>query len=395
MWSFREQFLEQNFTTTKFTSMASNPMWNAILRWSTAQTDTVDYTNEDKTIEPMTKERQEFLLKAFESMVVDQTKRIKLIIQVLKVPLDSKQLRQISQQLSALENYQVDFSTTVSDGELVRLVKKRKEEALEELEDLVLGIDNANDLCNPKIGGMRPLLAQLDSPFLSLRWRAAQVLSTVTQNNPKGQSAATAAGAIVPLLGLLTFPQPPLPADFCSIRSAAATAISADEEDETVDSVRNGLSVQVAAKAVLALSSLIRNNEEAEAQFLANDGVRLLSVSLFDSKCDKKLLKKVVSLLRYSWRLPAVRAGGQRMVSALTRLLNDDDVDLREHALQGLLELLLDAENLSFARQTENGLRVECLRRVKVCASYVDPDDVDMVREEAAMLQEVLQLLGQ
>ena len=120
----------------------------------------------------------------------------------------------------------------------------KKEDALEELDDRVMSIDNANDFIT--VGGLPPLLRTLqNSRHPRLQWRAAQALATITQNNPRTQAETLNAGAFEAVTVALE----------ATIRKAAPTV------DEIV----------LVAKCFFALSCMIR----AEA----TDGQDRLSIA--------------------------------------------------------------------------------------------------------------------
>lgn len=72
--------------------------------------------------------------------------------------------------------------------------------AFDNLEQLVEGIDNANNMEN--LGLWMPLADQLDSPETELRRMAAWCISTAVQNNERAQGRALALGIIPKLVTL-------------------------------------------------------------------------------------------------------------------------------------------------------------------------------------------------
>lgn len=62
-----------------------------------------------------------------------------------------------------------------------------KEQAFDNLEQLIENLDNANNLENLKL--WNPLIGQLSSPESSLRYMAAWVCGTAVQNNLKSQES--------------------------------------------------------------------------------------------------------------------------------------------------------------------------------------------------------------
>lgn len=137
---------------------------NAILRWTIehghkedAPADAPSYARE------MSAERREWLKEALANMV-DTTDVIDVV---------AKRLQGVSE----------DGVTPLSLDEdaLVRA----QEDTLEEMLVVVDNIDFARDF--GQIGGAAALLSLLKSPHAGLRWRAAEVVATVVQNNPACQ----------------------------------------------------------------------------------------------------------------------------------------------------------------------------------------------------------------
>jgi hsp70-interacting protein len=131
---------------------------------------------------------------------------------------------------------------------LVEVLKKEdtkdteKAYALEELQYLVEDIDNAQDL--HKIEGYVPVLRLLSSPDTDVRRWATWVISTCAQNNPWAQQRALEKGTLPRILNLLK-----------------------TEKDEGV-----------VAKALAAVSALLRENSGAQDLFLKHaDGLQLLA----------------------------------------------------------------------------------------------------------------------
>jgi len=406
-------------------------MWNAILRWSLTQMDpATDPGEENSRAEPqeMSAERREFLTKAFDSLVIDETKRIKIVLSVLKTPLDAERLRGIADQLSTFEEYKVDseHAQSMSNNALFLQMLHRKACALIELDELVLGLDNANDLVQDKLGGLPVLLAEMESPFFSLRYRVAQVISTVTQNNPKAQERVTAAGGIAILLTQLALtnanqPFPTLPADFSTASSTETETketknsrefFEDEDEDESELRTRERLALKTVTKSVFALSSVLRHNPAGIAQFEEQKGIQVL-YSLLNTegkfhanstnkqlqKEQKRLVKKVVSLLRYFWRENSKYLNGSEsvLVSLVTFIGDDNDIDMREQSLRALIELTAHNNNtVDTALRVESlGFREALLRRSKICGSYTDPEDLDMVRDEVELLRILIAKFGQ
>ncbi|GMY14487.1 hsp70 nucleotide exchange factor fes1 [Fagus crenata] len=69
---------------------------------------------------------------------------------------------------------------------------------LDELQEHVESIDMANDLNS--IGGLVPLLGYLKNSHANIRAKAAEVVTTIVQNNPRSQQVVMEANGLEPLL---------------------------------------------------------------------------------------------------------------------------------------------------------------------------------------------------
>ncbi|KXJ14596.1 hsp70-binding protein 1 isoform X1 [Exaiptasia diaphana] len=135
-----------------------------------------------------------------------------------------------------------------------------KEMAFEDLDSMVDLIDNANDL--HKIGGFPIVVRYLHHNQSELRWRSADLIAVLSQNNPYCQTHLNSLGVIPVLLQLL--------------------------DNDTVDQVR--------IKALYALSSMTSNFPEGKTVFLDNDGLSSL-VRALQAKISKVRIKSS-SMLR-------------------------------------------------------------------------------------------------
>ncbi|GJP38115.1 hypothetical protein CLOM_g22556 [Closterium sp. NIES-68] len=144
---------------------------------------------------------------------------------------------------------------------------------LEELQEHVESIDMANDL--KAIGGLEPLLRFLRSPHAVLRARAAEVVTTMVQNNERGQRSVMEAGGHLTLMNM----------------------------------VMHDADVTAKAKAVGAISSLVRHNPEGLASLRAVIGIKGLTSLIFttaskfslnsESDASTRLLLKALHLTLY------------------------------------------------------------------------------------------------
>jgi Nucleotide exchange factor Fes1 len=255
--------------------LTSHPMWNALLKWSLQYQDSSDAPpagTESKSNKSNAQPRRQltdadrkFLEAAMNSMLVDEVALMKMHVCVLRLPDTVNDVSSVLETMKSIQQLgtealngnedaadaygatavTADIDTCIQDpADLANLIRQRKEVALEALDDLVLTIDMAINLY--KVGGFDPLFDCLESKHDGIQWRAAGVIATVVQNNPKTQSWALEHGIIHKLLP--------------NVRVGHKTP-------------------KVVAKSILALSSLIRSNQHAEEEFAKLGGfVRLLQV---------------------------------------------------------------------------------------------------------------------
>lgn len=254
-------------------------------------------------IKPMSKEDAAFLKEALASVAVDQVDRMKELTKDL------------------------DFDETEADAAAI----SRKEVALEELADWVDDINNANDL--KAIGGLTVLLHHLHSAHAGIRWRACEVLGIMTQNNPKAQEQVLTSGAQPVLLRLL-------------------------RSDDSTD---------VRVKALLAISSLVRHNEQALSAFIAGDdgggGLQLLKRLI--AHPDDRLARKALFLTSYlidAHSHVALQALDDDLISAIVARCGSTDPDMRDCACR-ILAALFSAPNAvgdsARAKATDLGLQAQ------------------------------------
>ncbi|XP_078182240.1 uncharacterized protein LOC144575865 [Carex rostrata] len=186
------------------------------------------------------------------------------------------------------------------------------EDLLDELHEHVESIDIANDLIS--VGGLFPLLNYLRNGNARIRAKAAQVITTVVQNNPISQQSVMEASGFEPLFWNFMF-DPDLTARI---------------------------------KALGAISSLIRNNKPGVAAFcLANGYAGLKDALSSDStRFQRKALNLTLYLLteRNSDSGVVTELGFPRM---MIHLASSPDSGVREAALGSLLELARDSNLLT------------------------------------------------
>jgi len=216
--------------------------WTGLLNWSLAQVD----PEPSQDVRPLSEEDRKFLMAAMESIVVDEVKRMKALIKALRLPEEAKSIKaallEHQSQHSAQSQSQpssnpdpdpeadarfrslalsdivpVEEINHKADEELEAAVVAAKEDALDELDDRVITLPMAQDFY--KIGGFPVLRQTLASQKPSLQIKAAQVWSTLLQNNIQCQKWALELDVLAALMALL-------PADNHKLVSKALGAIS-------------------------------------------------------------------------------------------------------------------------------------------------------------------------
>ncbi|KAL5973389.1 hypothetical protein ACLOJK_030039 [Asimina triloba] len=237
------------------------------------------------------------------------------------------------------------------------------ESMLDELQEHVEAIDMANGKIFPlqktdlhSIGGLVPLLGYLKDSHAGIRAKAAEVVTTIVQNNPRSQQLVMEANGLEPLLS-----------NFAS------------DPDVTVRT-----------KALGAISSLIRHNKPGITTFRLANGYAALKDAL--SSEDVRFQRKALNLVQYllhennSDCSIATELGFPRI---MMHLASSDDAGVREAALGGLLEVARDKEagNSSLANDEEK-LRQVLEGRINNISS-MDPDDLGAATEERQLVDSI------
>ena len=388
---------------------------SGILRWSLSQGDGLQ-PNDD--VRPMSEEDARFLQEAFEAVTIDEAQRMRLIATTLALPDSEAGLREATERstewidglqqvakgvkegdsvaISAEMNKaskpkrpNINHTTTnaqqpsidqqqqhhtdpasIDYAQLLSELIQRKEGALDELDDRVLTLDNSADFWT--VGGFPPLLASLSSVYPSIRWRAAQALATICQNNPKCQKYAYDANALTPLLRLLT-------------AIPAATTPSSSSADEW----------QCITKALYALSSLLRSETEAFVPlFLRHGGFEQLVAVLTAPNLPARPAAKCMALLRLLLREEGVGEVGDKLGwwEGVKQWIGNDDINAREECMR-LLQAGSEQSTCQVAMRREPGLLDAVKKRVDEC-ERLQGDDREMCEDELEKGKQVLQNLS-
>ncbi|XP_020208067.1 hsp70 nucleotide exchange factor FES1 [Cajanus cajan] len=292
------------------------PNWDGLLKWSIANSDGTRPTRN------LSEEDRRWFMEAMQAQTIDVVKRMKEITLVMQTP----------------EEVLKDQGVTPADIE----------DMLDELQEHVESIDMANDLHS--IGGLVPLLGYLKNSHANIRAKAADVVTTIVQNNPRSQQLVMEANGFEPLI----------------------SNFSSDPD------------VTVRTKALGAISSLIRHNKPGIIAFRLANGYAALKDAL--SSENVRFQRKALNLIHYlleensSDRNIANELGFPRM---LMHLASSEDSDVREAALRGLLELTRNTKDVT----EEDSEKMKQLLQERINnISSMSTEDLGVVREERQLV---------
>ncbi|KAG8376925.1 hypothetical protein BUALT_Bualt09G0114800 [Buddleja alternifolia] len=292
------------------------PNWDGLLKWSLSH---ADGTNSSRNL---SEEDRKWFMEAMQEQTVDVVKRMKEITLVMQTP------------------EQVLESQGVTPQDI--------EDMLDELQEHVESIDMANDLHS--IGGLVPLLGYLKNSHANIRAKAAEVVSTIVQNNPRSQQLVMEANGLEPLLSNFT-----------------------SDPD-----------VVVRTKALGAISSLIRHNKSGVAAFRLANGYAALRDALGSESV--RFQRKALNLVQYLLNENRSDCG---VVSELgfsrifMHLASSEDGEVRESALRGLLELARDRSDKPDATSNEEDDKLKQILQERIKGiSEMSAEDLGAAREE-------------
>ncbi|CAL5334965.1 uncharacterized protein LOC114316836 [Camellia sinensis] len=298
------------------------PNWDGLLKWSLAHS--------DGTRPPpnLSEEDRRWFMEAMQAQTVDVIKRMKDITLVMQTP------------------EQVLESQGVTAADI--------EDMLDELQEHVEAIDMANDLHS--IGGLVPLLGYLKNSHANIRAKAADVVTTIVQNNPRSQQLVMDANGLEPLLSNFT-----------------------SDPDVTART-----------KALGAISSLIRHNKPGIAAFRLANGYAGLrdALSSENVRFQRKALNLIHYLLHENWSdcYVVTELGFPRI---MMHLASSEDAEVREAALRGLLELARDrpggTTNGSSLGDEDEKLKQILQERI-TGISLMSPEDLGAAKEERQLV---------
>ncbi|KAI8481521.1 Hsp70-binding protein 1 [Branchiostoma belcheri] len=208
---------------------------------------------------------------------------------------------------------------------------EEQETAMEELMDLCCSIDNAQNL--HKMGGLVLVIGYLRHQNSGLRWRAGDVIATVTQNNPFCQAAALELVAMPTLLELVD-----------------------TDSDPTVR-----------VKALYAISCLTGNCEEAQQSFVEQDGFSVLMRAM-QSDTEKLKVKAAFLLRNLCLSNPQHKDTlcNMGMVTQLASMLQTEHNAFHEHLMGALVALVTENKQaMKDCRQPQLRLRQVLTDRIE------------------------------
>ncbi|XP_009595159.1 hsp70 nucleotide exchange factor FES1 isoform X1 [Nicotiana tomentosiformis] len=298
------------------------PNWDGLLKWSLSH---ADGTNPSRNL---SEEDRRWFMEAMQAQTVDVIKRMKEITLVMQTP------------------EQVLESQGVTSQDI--------EDMLDELQEHVESIDMANDLHS--IGGLVPLLGYLKNSHANIRAKAAEVVSTIVQNNPKSQQLVMEANGLEPLLSNFT-----------------------SDPDVTART-----------KALGAISSLIRHNKPGIAAFRLANGYAALRDALGSESV--RFQRKALNLIHYllhenrSDCAVVTELGFPRI---FMHLASSEDGEVREGALRGLLDLGRDrtAAQAVDGSSSEDDEKLKQILQDRIKGiSAMSPEDLGAAKEERQLV---------
>ncbi|KAI4879011.1 hypothetical protein NFI96_028579 [Prochilodus magdalenae] len=257
--------------------------------------------------EPLSQERIEFLRGALAEVCKGQMDEVEQMKQCVSVLLREQGCRERESEGEGGEEEEED----------------EREAALELLSDLCENLDNARDLM--KMGGLDVCVSRcLCHSEAGIRWRAAQLIASCSQNMPEVQEYLLQQGALRTLLRLTDHDPHPT----------------------------------VRVKALYAVSCLVREQEAGLQEFLSHDGFSVLMRGM-QSDSEKLRTKSAFLLLNLLTSHPkhkdTVLCMG--MVQQLVAVLRSPHSSVHEHVLGVLCCLVEESERgVSDCRDPSLGL---------------------------------------
>ncbi|XP_029051028.1 hsp70-binding protein 1 [Osmia bicornis bicornis] len=295
-----------------------------LLRFAMEATNSQD-TPSDSRFHPLDKERQEFLKQTLSSLSVNVIEELQKCIRVLSNVVDLRPNDDTSEQ----------------------------ENALERIADFVDNIDTANDFY--KIGGFSIFGPCLNSSQSSIRWRAAEVIAELAQNNPFCQERCLETGLFPILLNMIDTD----PTDAVRIKALYAVSCIVREHPVSLKymDVNDGYSV-----LLRAMQSSVKKLQIKSAFLLSSLCTKENTNNLKLTLVNMGLVEQAAGLLATDDILPEIR---DQLINILHGLTNEDFLPALKECRRPELCLRSTLENcIKDLKQEENMDQVDVCSRL-------------------------------
>ncbi|KFK24600.1 hypothetical protein AALP_AA8G000300 [Arabis alpina] len=294
------------------------PNWDGLLKWSLSHADGT------KPSRKLSEEDRKWFTEAMHSQTVDVVQRLKEITLVMQTPQEVLDAQEVTPQ--------------------------EIEGMLNELQEHVESIDM--DLHS--IGGLVPLLGYLKNSNANIRAKAADVVSTMVENNPRSQELVMEANGFMSLF-----------LNFIS-----------------------DIDMHSRTQALGAISSLIRHNKVGISGFKLANGYLALRDALESESV--RFQRKALHLLLYLLQENdsdcdiAIKLGFPRL---LINLVSSIDADIREASLRGLLDLTKHRKCLACGSTPEKDEKLRQILEDRIKGiNVMSQEDHEAAQEEKQLL---------
>ncbi|KOC68800.1 Hsp70-binding protein 1 [Habropoda laboriosa] len=295
-----------------------------LLKFAMEATNSQNITSSSQ-FQPLDKERQEFLRQALSSMTCNVIDELQKAIKILSNVVDLRPEDDATQ-------YEI---------------------ALERISDFVDNIDVANDFY--KIGGFSIFGPCLNSPLSSIRWRAADVIAELAQNNPFCQERFLETGLFPILLNMIDTD----PAEAARIKALYAVSCIVREHPISLKymDINDGYSV-----LLRAMQSSVKKLQIKSAFFLSALCSKENTTDMKLTLVNMGLIEQAAGLLVIDDLLPEIR---DQLLNILDGLTNDDFYAALKECRRPELSLQSTLERcISDLKQEENPDQIDVCYRV-------------------------------
>ncbi|KAL6648378.1 hypothetical protein ACP70R_012602 [Stipagrostis hirtigluma subsp. patula] len=338
--------------------------WSGLLKWSLSY---IDGTGPSRAI---SEEERRWLAEAVERhMMMDVVSRMREIALLMSTPpavLEAQGITHDDIEVVCLVSCRCMLNPSTWQTEtMVALggmhhtgAKLNSFTSLDDSMALVVSVEVAKQMDGGNynlhsVGGLVPVIKYLRNSNARIRAKAADVVTTVVQNNPTSQQLVMEASGFEPLLS----------------------------------NFRSDPDLTARIKALGALSSLIRNNKPGVAAFRLANGYTGLRDALNSesARFQRKALNLTHYLLSESHSDCSVFAQ-LGFPHLMMRLASSNDSGVREAALGGLLELARDTTLGSRSLLADRDRLRRLLRGRIESIRMMAPEDLDAAREERQLV---------